>query len=37
MGQPVYAALLKETDVFEHEPIKGVLNKPTEVYLGSVL
>ena len=40
-GGPVYAALLEETDVFEHEPIKGVdfdvLNNLTGVYLGSVL
>ena len=39
-GRPVYAALLEETDVFEHELIKGVdlsaLNNPTEVYFGYV-
>ena len=39
-GGPVYAAFLEGTDVFEHEPIKGVdlsvLYNPTEVYVGSV-
>ena len=39
-GQLVYATLLEKTDVFEHEPIKGVdlsvLHNPTEVYLGFV-
>ena len=39
-GQLVYATLLEKTDVFEHEPIKGVdlsvLHNLTEVYLGFV-
>ena len=39
-GGPVYAAFLEGTDVFEHEPIKGVdlsvLYNPTEVYVGYV-
>ena len=39
-GQLVYATLLEKTDVFEHEPIKGVdlsvLHNLAEVYLGFV-
>ena len=39
-GQLVYAKFLEKTDVFEHEPIKGVdlsvLHNLTEVYLGFV-
>ena len=37
---PVYAVFLKGTDVFEHEPIKGVdlsvLYNPAEVYVKSM-
>ena len=39
-GHLVYATFLEKTDVFEHEPIKGVdlsvLHNLTEVYLGFV-
>ena len=39
-GQLVYATFLEKTDVFEHEPIKGVdlsvLHNLIEVYLGFV-
>ena len=39
-GHLVYATFLEKTDVFEHEPIKGVdlsvLHNITEVYLGFV-
>ena len=39
-GRSVYAAFLMGTDVFKHEPIKGVdlsvLYNPTEVYVKSV-
>ena len=39
-GSSVYAAFLLGTDVFEHEPIKGVdlsvLYNPTDVYVKSV-
>ena len=39
-GQLVYASFLEETDMFEHEPIKGVdirvLHNITEVYLGEL-
>ena len=40
MGQLINATFLEKTDVFEHEPIKGVdlsvLHNLTEVYLGFV-